>query len=318
MKNKSLLTAHPPSPLQMLEDEWLAAKKIQLWIKRDDLLRVGDEHAFCGNKWRKLKYNLLEAHRQNLSTLLTFGGAYSNHLAAVAQAGQIFDFQTIGIIRGEAHELLNPTLEFCKRQGMHLHHLDRESYRHKHELAFEERLRKQFGEFYLLPEGGTNALALQGCREIVSEIGQQIDGEMPDFIAVSCGTGGTLAGIILELAGRSRVLGISVLKGDFLKQEVSQLLETSGKIYSNWQIQTNYHCGGYAKFTPELIEFINQFKAKYGIPLDPVYTGKLFFGLFDLIRKNFFPPGSSIVAVHTGGLQGIAGFNERFGHVIDL
>lgn len=318
MKNKLLLTHHAPSPMQLLEDDGLAAKKIQLWIKRDDLLRVGDEHAFCGNKWRKLQYNLLEAHRQNLSTLLTFGGAYSNHLAAVAQAGQTFDFQTVGIIRGEAHEPLNPTLAFCKQHGMHLHYLDRESYRYKHEPAFAEKLRKQFGEFYLLPEGGTNLLALQGCQEIVSEIEQQFSEKLPDFIAVSCGTGGTLAGIILELAGRSRALGFSALKGDFLNQEVSQLLETSGKTYSNWQIQTDYHFGGYAKFTPELIEFINQFKAKYGIPLDPVYTGKLFFGLFDLIQKDFFPPGSSIVAMHTGGLQGIAGFNERFGHVIDL
>lgn len=318
MKNKSLLTAHPPSPLQMLEDEWLAAKKIQLWIKRDDLLRVGDEHAFCGNKWRKLKYNLLEAHRQNLTSLLTFGGAYSNHLAAVAQSGQIFDFQTIGIIRGNAHESLNPTLEFCKRHGMQLHYLDRESYRHKHEPAFAEKLRKQFGKFYLLPEGGTNPLALQGCQEIVSEIEQQFSEKLPDFIAVSCGTGGTLAGIILELEGRSSALGISVLKGDFLKQEVRQLLETSKDFFENWDIQTDYHCGGYAKFTPEFTAFINQFKTRYGIPLDPVYTGKLFFGLFDLIRQGFFPYGSSIVAVHTGGLQGIAGFNERFGHVIDL
>lgn len=318
MNNFPLLTNHPPSPLELLEDDWLAAKKIRFWVKRDDLLRVGAEYAFSGNKWRKLQYNLLEAHRQGFSTLLTFGGAYSNHLAAVAQAGQIFDFQTIGIVRGEPHQPLNPTLTFCRQQGMSLHYIDRASYRHKQESGFIEKLREQFGDFYLLPEGGTNTLALTGCKEIVSEIEMQIDGELPNFIAVSCGTGGTLAGIILGLAGRSKALGFSSLKGDFLNHDVNQLLETSGKTFDRWAIQTNYHGGGYAKFTSELITFINRFQAQHGIALDPIYNGKLFFGLFDLIQKDFFLPGSSIIAVHTGGLQGIAGFNERFGHVIDL
>jgi 1-aminocyclopropane-1-carboxylate deaminase len=316
-----LLNAPLPSPIEVLETDWLVEKDIRLLVKRDDLLRIHEKSAFCGNKWRKLKYNLYEARRRGRSTLLTFGGAFSNHLAAVAEAGQVFGFQTIGIVRGEEILPLNPTLQFCRDCGMHLHYLDRTTYRQKNEAAFAEWLSSQFGEFYLIPEGGTNPLALQGCAEIVSEIETQLGNEFPSHLALACGTGGTLAGIISGLNGKSKAIGFSVLKGDFLQKEVRGLLSemTPGEPdVTSWLLQTDYHCGGYAKFTPELIQFSNHFKAQFNIPLDPIYTGKLFFGLFDLLQKDFFPPGSTILAIHTGGLQGIAGFNAQHGFPIEL
>jgi 1-aminocyclopropane-1-carboxylate deaminase/D-cysteine desulfhydrase-like pyridoxal-dependent ACC family enzyme len=313
MKPHALLTDPPASPLEVLSGERLRARGIRLWVKRDDLLCIGDEPAFCGNKWRKLQYNLLEAQRQQHKTLLTFGGAFSNHLAAVAQAGRLFGFQTIGIVRGERMEPLNPTLQFCESQDMLLHFISRSAYREKRKPIFIEKLHEQFGDFYLLPEGGTNALALRGCAEMMAEIRTQAN-EKTDFFAVACGTGGTLAGMIQGLENKEQAIGFSALKGDFLRAEVQQW---AGKNRQHWHIQTGYHCGGYAKFTPELIAFINDFNVKFGIPLDPIYTGKLFYGLFDLIAHGFFPPGSRIVAVHTGGLQGIAGFNQRFGNLIE-
>lgn len=313
-----LLDHPPPSPIETLEAGWLTQKGVRLLVKRDDLLRIHERSAFCGNKWRKLKYNLYEARRQELDTLLTFGGAFSNHLAAVAEAGQIFGFQTIGIVRGEENLPLNPTLQFCRDCGMELHYLDRATYRTKNQPAFAEWMAQRFGDFYWIPEGGTNVLALQGSAEMTQEIENQLDSKLPDYYAVACGTGGTLAGLILGLNHKSQAIGVSVLKGTFLHEDVTQLLSgNSNASFSNWQMQTAYHCGGYAKFTPELIQFINNFKDQFNIPLDPIYTGKLFFGLFDLIQKDFFPPGSTVLAIHTGGLQGIAGFNAQHGNLLN-
>lgn len=313
-----LLKNHAPSPLQELENPLFINKNIRLFIKRDDLLRISETGAFGGNKWRKLKCNLLEAKRLNQKKLLTFGGAYSNHLAAVAEAGQLFGFQTIGIVRGEQTLPLNLTLQFCNDCGMQLHYVSRADYKNKNLSLFINKLHQGFGDFYMLPEGGTNHLAIQGCREITREIATQCNNHLPNYIAVACGTGGTLAGIISELNGNSQAIGISVLKGDFLQKEVAKLLENESTThYTNWQIKTDYHCGGYAKFTPELIRFINDFKTQYDIPLDPIYTGKLLFSLYDLIQKDFFSGGSMIVAVHTGGLQGITGFNERHKFILD-
>ncbi len=314
---KDLLLHSPQSPLRELTDSLLTVRHVRLWVKRDDLLAQRAEDAFCGNKWRKLQYNLLEAKQFQIRTLLTFGGAYSNHLAAVAQAGALFDFATIGVVRSEADsKALNPTLQFCADCGMQLHFVSRAAYRAKNDPAFLAQLRNLFGEHYLLPEGGTNALAIKGCAALPAEIQEQMEGNLPDYIAVACGTGGTLAGIVQGLVGRSQVLGFSVLKGDFLEQEVVRLLSANGTNWHNWQINREYHFGGYAKFQPALIEFINHFRQQHAIPLDPIYTGKLFFGLFDLIDRGYFPSGSTIVAVHTGGLQGIAGFNARFGNII--
>lgn len=299
------------SLIQEVKNAFFTRNSVRLFIKRDDLLHI----RISGNKWRKLKYNLLDAQQQKHTRLLTFGGAFSNHISAVAAAGEKYGFQTIGIIRGEEILPLNPTLLFANKCGMKLHFIDRTTFRNKNQPEFRYQLKKQFGNFYLIPEGGTNCLALKGCREIIEEVkNQNID---PDFYCVPCGTGGTITGIISGLNNEKKVLGFSALKGDFLKKEVADLLQNcDGKAYSNWQISTDYHFGGYAKYKPELVDFINDFYEETGIPLDPIYTGKMMFGVYDLIRKGYFEKESSILAIHTGGLQGIAGFNQRFGNLI--
>ncbi|MEM6318743.1 MAG: pyridoxal-phosphate dependent enzyme [Bacteroidota bacterium] len=299
----------PFSPVQELQHPLSQAKGVQLLVKRDDLIHP----QVSGNKWRKLKYNLLKAYQQKKNTLLTFGGPFSNHIYATAAAGNVFDFKTIGLIRGESIRPLNPTLSFAEKMGMELHFISRATYREKTSAVFIKKLRRQFGDFYLLPEGGTNELALRGCAEIVSETTDQL-GETPNYWCAACGTGGTLAGVIQGLQNRGNALGFSVLKGDFHQKDIRHLLAPHH--FDNWQINTDYHFGGYAKFQPDLIEFINTFKKDHNIQLEPIYTGKLFFGLYDLIKDNYFPRGSSILAVHSGGLQGIEGFNRRFGDLI--
>lgn len=294
------------APLQQLHSQVWEAQGIALWVKREDLLHP----TISGNKWRKLKYNLEEAKRLQHDTLLTFGGAYSNHIAAVAAAGQEFGFKTIGIIRGEEHLPLNPTLSFATLAGMELHYVSREAYRQKTDPVYLAQLTEQFNQPYLIPEGGTNSLAVQGCTEIVANI--PID---YDYLCCASGTGGTLAGIIAGLDGRKQALGFPALKGgDFLREEIEQLVyRYNGQHYDNWQLITEYHFGGYAKVKPELLDFMRHFQQEHNLPLEPVYTGKMFYGLVDLIQKGFFPKGSRIVAVHTGGLQGNAGFKERLG-----
>ena len=269
-------------------------------MKREDLI-----HPFVsGNKFRKLKYNLLQAKTENQSTLLTFGGAYSNHIAAVAYAGKEKGFQTIGIIRGD--ELgdkieSNPTLKFAQECGMQFEFVSREDYRLKTDSAFFEQLENKFGSFYLIPEGGTNAFAINGCEEILT----QEDGIF-DYVACAIGTGGTISGIINSAFRYQKILGFPALKGDFLQDEIRNFVQNE-----NWELITEYHFGGYAKVNDELIAFINWFFEQTQIPLDPVYTGKMVFGVFDLINKNYFPENSKILLIHTGGLQGIQGMNLK-------
>jgi 1-aminocyclopropane-1-carboxylate deaminase len=294
------------APLQQLTDPLLTQKGITLYLKREDMLHP----AVSGNKWRKLKYNLAAAKAQDKTMLLTFGGAYSNHIAAVAAAGQAFGFATMGFIRGEEHRPLNATLAMAAAAGMQLFYLDRESYRRKSGPAFCQELQRLYPQAYLLPEGGTNKLALQGCTEIIKDIAQPYD-----ILCCAVGTGGTLAGIIAGLAGEKQVIGFPALKGGaFLDAEIRQLVrDYAGQDYGNWHLETAYHFGGYARVKPELIAFIRDFKARYQVQLEPVYTGKMMFGLFDLIRQDRFMPGTVLVALHTGGLQGLAGFRERLG-----
>jgi len=296
------------SPLELLIFNELSQHGVSMYVKRDDLI---DAH-LSGNKWRKLNYNLREAIRLEKPAILTFGGAYSNHIYAVAAAGRQFGLKTIGIIRGEAPKEYGSTLRFASKCGMKLHFLSRSAYREK---TIPQDI--DLSSCYILPEGGTNCLGLKGCKRIVTEVQQQIPTHTKiDYWCTSSGTGGTASGIISALNNDSNALVFSALKGDFLKTDIQKLLETcEAKTYNNWQLITDYHFGGYAKFKPELIEFINQFKSTTGIPLDPIYTGKMFYGIFDLLKKGFFEKGSTIVAVHTGGLQGVAGFNERFGGV---
>jgi 1-aminocyclopropane-1-carboxylate deaminase/D-cysteine desulfhydrase-like pyridoxal-dependent ACC family enzyme len=282
---------------------------VRLFVKREDLLHP----VISGNKWRKLKYNIMAAREANETTLLTFGGAYSNHIHAVAGAAQDYGFESIGIIRGEEHLPLNPTLQEAEQMGMRLHYLDRTTYRQKDTNDVIERLREEQGGFYLIPEGGTNELALKGAAEIVENIETDYD-----YFCVACGTGGTAAGIITGLDGKSTTIGFSVLKGDFHQEEIKNWLRiTNHEGLSKWSINTNCHFGGYAKFDQRLIEFINKFKAAYDIQLDPIYTGKLFYGLIEMISAGKFPLNSRVLAIHTGGLQGIKGFNQRFNNIIN-
>lgn len=290
-------------PIQAIEASEFSEAHLRLFIKREDLLHPH----ISGNKWRKLKYNLEEARKQGHDTLLTFGGAFSNHIYATAAAGQEFGFNTIGIIRGEEHLPLNPTLQFAANCGMHLNYVNRTVYRQKDHPEFIEQLHRKFGNFYLLPAGGTNQLAVKGCTEIVNGISEF------DYICCSCGTGGTIAGIIAGMGGKSQIIGFSALKGgDFFPSEIDKLTETyNGQVFQNYQIITNFHFGGYAKATQELVDFINEFKKRYNIQLDPVYTGKMMSGIFSLAKVGFFPKKSKIMVIHTGGLQGIAGFNAQ-------
>jgi 1-aminocyclopropane-1-carboxylate deaminase/D-cysteine desulfhydrase-like pyridoxal-dependent ACC family enzyme len=294
------------APLQLISEPLLQEKQITLYLKREDLLHP----SVPGNKWRKLKYNLREARKQQKTTLVTFGGAYSNHIAAVAAAGQEFGFQTIGYIRGEAHAVLNPTLTYAQSCGMHLHYLDRETYRQKQGSGFLQNIQAQHPAAYILPEGGTNLLAVPGCAEIINDI------DVPyKYICCACGTGGTLAGIIAGLKGENQVIGFPALKGgSFLTTDIATLIrEYTGQTYANWHLQTGYHFGGYARIKPDLITFIQDFKTRHQVQLEPIYTGKMLYGIYDLVQKGFFPPGSTIITIHTGGLQGLAGLEERLG-----
>ncbi len=280
--------------------QFSSIKGIELTIKREDKIHPH----ISGNKYRKLKYNLIVAKQQKNNTLLTFGGAYSNHIAATAAAGKEFGFKTIGVIRGD--ELVdkisdNPTLLFAQECGMQFKFISRELYRKKTKPEFLSLLKKEFGNFYTLPEGGTNLLAIKGCEEILTK-GDAIF----DYVCVPVGTGGTISGLINSVREHQKVVGFPALKGDFLQEEIKALVSKE-----NWELITEYHFGGYGKINSELITFINQFREETGIPLDPIYTGKMLFGIVDLISTNYFKKGSKILAIHTGGLQGIKGMNLK-------
>ena len=274
-------------------------RNIEVFIKREDLI-----HPFVsGNKFRKLKHNLLQAKKEDQNILLTFGGAFSNHIAAVAIAGKLEGFKTIGIIRGD--ELVtkidkNPTLRFAKENGMQLDFVSREEYSNKTNANFLETLKLKFGSFYLIPEGGTNTLAVKGCEEILTK-----EDAVFDYICCAVGTGGTISGIINSAQANQKVLGFPALKGDFLQNEIRNFAQ-----HDNWQLITDYHFGGYGKINEELVLFLNQFLQKTKILLDPIYTGKMVFGVMNLMQDNYFPSNSKILIIHTGGIQGIAGMNQ--------
>ena len=265
----------------------------EITIKRLDLVHP----QISGNKFFKLKYNLLAAQQQGYKKLLTFGGAYSNHIAATAYAAQCFGFESLGIIRGEelASKPLNPTLSTAQQMGMQLQFVSREHYRLKQSPDYLAQLQQDYPDYYVIPEGGTNALAIQGCQEILNAQ----DRENYDVICCAVGTGGTITGLIEASNLHQHVLGFSALKGNFLTTEVEQLTDKT-----NWQITDQFCCGGYAKTSPELLQFIQDFEQHYQIPLEQVYTGKMLMGLFELIRQGQFSAQSRILVIHSGGLQG--------------
>jgi 1-aminocyclopropane-1-carboxylate deaminase len=282
-----------PSPIVETEDDRLARHGLRLFLKRDDLIHPD----LPGNKWRKLKHNLRAAAEQGHHTLLTFGGAYSNHIRATAAAGHHFGFSTIGVIRGEEHLPLNESLVYAAAKGMRLTYLDRTAYRRKTAPETLAELHERWGEFYLLPEGGTNSLAVRGCAELPAEI------DIPfDVICCACGTGGTLAGLAAGLAPGRRALGFAALKGGrFLDQEVERLQrQTYGVDSRNWSVEYGFHFGGFARRTPDLDAFIADFTARHGVTLDRVYVAKMMYGIFALAERGAFSEGARIVAVVTG------------------
>ena len=307
-------------PLQTINSSVFKEKRLSVSILRTDLY----DPLISGNKWFKLKYNLLAAAEQNIQTLISFGGPYSNHLHALAAAGKKYHLKTIGIIRGEEHLPLNPTLADAQTMGMSLFYINRQDYRQKHHPLFIAVLIQQLKAqlllsedeaYYLVPEGGTNSLAIKGAAEICSYIPRKTD-----FICVACGTGGTMAGIIHGLQknnhSNSKVLGFPALKGaQFLENTINTLLQSYATNIPEQYIQRefiyDYHFGGFGRMTTELARFIIEFEKKYSIPLDPVYTAKMMYAIVELINNNYFPPDSQILIIHTGGLQGRRGMDAQ-------
>jgi len=277
----------------------LNEKKVRLFIKRIDKI-----HPYVsGNKWFKLKYNLIEAKKKGFNTLLTFGGAYSNHILATSFAAKENGFSSIGIIRGEEHLPLNPTLRIAINNGMKIHYVNRRYYRDKTSSDFLKKLKARFGDFYLLPEGGSNALAIKGAAEILDSNDNQ------DYICCSVGTGGTITGLINASNYKQQVIGFPAIKGfKKLEHDIQFYMEKD-----NYKFINNYIGKGYAKLDKKLVEFVNEFYLLHNIPLDVIYTSKMMIGILDLVTKDYFPKGSSILAIHTGGLQGNRGMSERLG-----
>ena len=272
----------------------------QLFVLREDLIGA----PIYGNKYRKLIYNIARANELGHTTLLTFGGAYSNHIAAVAAMGNHLGFETIGVIRGD--ELAeswqqNPTLMAAFNQGMQFEFISRAAYLEKHSEAFLESINKKYNNPYVIPEGGTNSLAIKGCEEILTKAHESFD-----VICVAAGTGGTLAGLANSCFAHQSVLGFSSLKGDFLVNDIKKWTDSE-----SWSLTDAYSFGGYGKISEALITFINRFKQQTGIGLDPLYTGKMMYGIIDLLKSDYFPEKTRILAVHTGGLQGINGMNQK-------
>jgi 1-aminocyclopropane-1-carboxylate deaminase len=304
--------------IQKISSYAFAKKKIELSVLRLDLLhpQIG------GNKWFKLKYNLAAAKKQKLDTILTFGGAFSNHIHATAAACRLSGFKSIGIIRGEEQSETNTTLSSAKEWGMKLHFVSREEYEKKHTEEFIKALENKYGNFYLIPEGGNNYSGALGCSEILESI--------TDFDSVfcACGTATTFAGLSKKLLPWKKLIGISILKGEQSTiKETQELInkirqDRHFEIFGNDEvlnktpiqrsgIVNDYNFGGYAKHTKALLEFKNMFEKNYAIPLDYVYTSKLFYAVFDLISKNKIEENSKILMIHSGGLQGNKGYEKR-------
>nr|WP_202490079.1 pyridoxal-phosphate dependent enzyme [Streptomyces sp. SID8381] len=282
-----------PSPLQELADDRFTRRGLRLLLKRDDLIHP----ELVGNKWRKLAPNLAAAAGR---TVVTFGGAYSNHLRATAAAGRLLGLPTVGVVRG--HELagrpLNPSLARCAADGMRLHFVERSTYRRKAEPETLAALLEAVGvrDAHVVPEGGSNALAVRGCRALGAELGAHAD-----VAAVACGTGGTLAGLAAGLPPGRRALGIPVLKGGFLGAEIQALQqEAFGARRGTWSLDERFHFGGYARTTPELESFAADFSARHSVPVERLYVAKLLYALVALAAEDAFPRGTTIAAVVTG------------------
>ena len=293
-----------PSPVTQLHAPLLSEKKIQLFIKRDELIHP----ILQGNKWRKLKYNLLDANIQKQKTLLSFGGAYSNHLHALAFAGQHFKFNTIGIIRGEKPTNINPCLQDMQNWGMHLEYIKRIDYKQKSTDEFIQKLRNKFDNFYQIPEGGNNSQGIKGCAELLDELEEDFD-----VICSEVGSGTMLSSLISHNKNlNTHFLGFVVMKNRQLEVGIRDRVNSQKTLDTKWALNHDYHFGGFAKADTELHQFISKFKMQFNIQLEPVYSGKMLYGIVDLISKNHFNPGTRILAIHGGGLQGLRGYPEFY------
>ncbi|MFK4085558.1 1-aminocyclopropane-1-carboxylate deaminase/D-cysteine desulfhydrase [Kribbella sp. NPDC020789] len=282
-----------PSPVSELVDDRLAASGVRVLLKRDDLIHP----EIPGNKWRKLKYNISAARALASDTLLTFGGAYSNHIRATAAVGYYGGFNTIGVIRGEQHLPLNPSLAYAAGRGMRLSYLDRTTYRAKTSPLVIDSLRQEFGDFYLLPEGGSNSEALRGCAEVPAEVAEPFD-----VLFCAVGTGGTLAGVAAGMTTHQLAVGVPVLKGGaFLEDQIAEMQQgTYGARVGTWRLECGYHFGGYAKRTTELDDFIEDFDVRHSLRLDWVYEAKMMYAVFDQAARGTFAHGTTIVALLSG------------------
>ncbi len=268
----------------------LAADKVKISV-----LRLDKMHPLTGgNKTYKLRHNINEAKNQGFDTIVTMGGAFSNHIAATASACMEHGLHSIGIIRGEPESASNITLTRAVENGMELRFVNREQYRNYRESSF---MKKEFMNGYCIPEGGSNEEGIKGCEEILPP-----EASAFDIVAVACGTGATLAGITRALGSNQHLLGVSVLKeSSGIKEGISQWLNENDK--KNYILNESYHFGGYAKVKPALLSFVERFNAQNDFLIEPIYTGKLFFALEDLASQGHFKPGTKILAIHTGGLQ---------------
>jgi 1-aminocyclopropane-1-carboxylate deaminase len=292
------------STLQTITHPIFDRNHLTVSIKRDDAIHP----IISGNKWRKLKFNLSYAKTHNYSGVLSFGGSFSNHIHALAFACQQQGLKSIGVIRGEKEYASNFTLTMAQQWGMELHFVDRKTYRLRENKDYLAQLQKAYPDYLIVPEGGSNALALTGVGEVITELNQQCEF---DTLLTPVGSGGTLAGLIKADNNQHQLLGISVLKQNgYLTEQVNTLLENSSN-YSNWQIMSEFHRGGYAKFSKEDAQKLLTFNQQTGFTFEPVYSGKMILAFLDLIEQQYFPKGHRIVILHTGGLQGVGGLIER-------
>lgn len=293
------------SPIEKLNHTIFDENQLHVYIKRDDLIHP----IISGNKWRKLKYNLKQAKTNGYEGIMSFGGAYSNHIHALAYACQQHQIASVGIIRGENHYQSNATLSQAQKWGMKLTFVSRAEYKRRQDPSYISTLQNHYPNHLIIPEGGSNELALGGVGEIISELSQQLT---YDTLILPVGSGGTIAGLIKADNNKHRILGIAVLKqADYLKNDINTLINKPSATEENWQLLTNYHGGGYGTFSIEAAEKIAAFSKQNAIPFEPIYSGKMLLACLNLAEQGYFAKNERIVLLHTGGIQGLVGLAER-------
>ena len=297
---------HPPiSPVSQLENEEWQKKGVNVFLKRDYLLYVPTHPEIAGNKWRKMWGTFAQYDRNSKWPLITQGGIHSNHLVALAAAGHLLGVKTIGIVRGENNLAISPTLQKAAAYGMELHYISRNDYKSLDPFHLPPFLQEKYDHFHFIPEGGSNEASSLGMEQLMNEISNsfhQINTQSDKIvIALPVGTGGTIKGLFLNNKHKIPLLGIYVLKGF-----------SENNMENGMVLNCHFHLGGYAKYHQGLIEFIPHFYQQYHIILDPIYSGKMMYALNEMIKADYFRPGTTLVAIHTGGLQGIEAFNQRY------